>query len=414
MELSETSLRKFIQDNLLREMYDKSWEKFESVLEALGAEHLLAELARSLTDEALDNALDDIIRNNDIILADKENRGNPNIDQDPFMRKNIDGDDAMFGLNEDVEEGSKIIGKDILNHFPFNELPQTREGVDFHKGIEGWGKIQVPSLPSSDSMTTMFSVDDVLEYLDDFVKYESEEPIFELNPEGAWFDKIKIVNDTFTEKRKRYSDAKGKALQNYSSLDEIKQLVNQVLSEEVWTSADWDHHIGRQSAGNDSKKEDILYEKLLSYITNDYDKHSVVDDVMKLAGEAYPGTSGYDLIDLVKYSLSQVEKSDDTILGNIRKRADKAYKEVDDHYLMVNENDISEIEIIDEPDPNFDYADAEREFYDRGYLEDELRQAEEESSGHENSSEEELDERFPKEAGDPYTITLPSGIISSM
>jgi hypothetical protein len=87
---------------------------------------------------------------------------------------------------------NEIVGEDILNYFPFTELPENR--TKEYSRVSGWGDIKIPSLDGN-GLTTILSKSDVLNYLRDFVDYNGEDPIFILNPLGSWYDKIIIKNN---------------------------------------------------------------------------------------------------------------------------------------------------------------------------------------------------------------------------
>ena len=97
------------------------------------------------------------------------------------------------------KDGAAIVGADILNHFPFDKLPENREQVDWNnRGVNGWGDVHVPSVDAH-GLSTMLGKDDVMAYLRKFSARFGEEPMFVLNPTGLWFDKIKVVNPKYIE-----------------------------------------------------------------------------------------------------------------------------------------------------------------------------------------------------------------------
>jgi len=115
-------------------------------------------------------------------------------------------------LNEVEEEG--IVGLDILNHFPFNQLPDTRKGADWQRGVPGWGKVYLPSIDSN-GLTQIIAKDDFTYrevngpkmvhkfngYIQDFKQKFGEEPIFKITPEADWYDKIQIINPKYLESK---------------------------------------------------------------------------------------------------------------------------------------------------------------------------------------------------------------------
>ena len=122
-----------------------------------------------------------------------------------------------------------IKGIDILNHFPFSELPETKKEADWQNGISGWGKVYVPSLDTSDGQQQVVSKDDFTYtefqgpkmmhrfdgYVDIFNKKFGDEPIFAINPDADWHSKVEILNPKFKEWRESGNLAKGDALKGW-------------------------------------------------------------------------------------------------------------------------------------------------------------------------------------------------------
>jgi hypothetical protein len=111
-----------------------------------------------------------------------------------------------------------IKGLDILNHFPFSDLPETRKDSDWKVGVSGWGKVYVPSVESPGSSTQIASNEDFVYrevkgpkmihkidgYIIDFKNKFGEEPIFKINPNVPKHEMIEILNTSFKNWRKRY------------------------------------------------------------------------------------------------------------------------------------------------------------------------------------------------------------------
>lgn len=111
------------------------------------------------------------------------------------------------------QENMEIKGLDILNHFPFSDLPETRESSDWKNGVSGWGKVYVPSLNSSDAQQQIVSKKDLVYhevqgpkmlhkfdgYIDIFKKRFGEEPIFSINSNAPWHSRVEILNPKFQE-----------------------------------------------------------------------------------------------------------------------------------------------------------------------------------------------------------------------
>lgn len=146
---------------------------------------------------------------------------------------------------ESEKEMNAIVGSDILNYFPFSELPETRKEAtsDFYRnGVPNWGKVQIPSLNQADAQTTILSKADLTGmewpamkrttplkdlpaqsdpgYLADFKSTYGEEPLFVLNPDEVWYNKVEIVNPKFVEKRKKGVETKASALKDFGTTAE--------------------------------------------------------------------------------------------------------------------------------------------------------------------------------------------------
>lgn len=112
------------------------------------------------------------------------------------------------------EEGNAtpdgIVGLDILNHEPFASLPNTRGEVDW----KNRGDARVPSLDRGDSSTSIFSKEEVVNYIKQYTNKFGEDPIFELNPTGAWYERVNVINPSFIDWRDKSVSDIGKILAN--------------------------------------------------------------------------------------------------------------------------------------------------------------------------------------------------------
>lgn len=104
-------------------------------------------------------------------------------------------------INEDVVRGSEA-----LQTFPFSELPED----GYTERVEGWGSVQVPS--GGDSLRTMKSKRDLIQFISQFKKQYGEDPMFEINPNEVWHSKIKITNPSFQEYSQSYTRNKASQL----------------------------------------------------------------------------------------------------------------------------------------------------------------------------------------------------------
>jgi hypothetical protein len=125
-------------------------------------------------------------------------------------------------IREMLEQGNLggIEGMEILNHYPFNELPDIRANVDWNnRGVKGWGEVNLPSLTNGDAQQGVFGQDDVIDYVNKFKEKFGQNPIFSLNPDDAWFNKVKITNPEFLDWRNNYNTNKQKWVDQYGSGD---------------------------------------------------------------------------------------------------------------------------------------------------------------------------------------------------
>lgn len=101
-----------------------------------------------------------------------------------------------------------IKGGDIINHFPFSDLPEKRSGADWKSGVSGWGKVYVPGLDRADSLLQIPAKEDFFYrevqgpkmihkysgYISDFKERFGEEPLFKIDSSKK---KVYIVNDEY-------------------------------------------------------------------------------------------------------------------------------------------------------------------------------------------------------------------------
>lgn len=139
--------------------------------------------------------------------------------------------------DEMMSQGEQIVGANILNHFPFTDLPEDRsEG--YSKDVKGWGTVYLPSIDGEDSQTQIPTRKDVagiynwshefkgkvhsgqrIGWIDQFIEKYGEQPVFVMNPEAPWHSKIKVINPKFIERRKQYSDTKGSMLKSWGTTE---------------------------------------------------------------------------------------------------------------------------------------------------------------------------------------------------
>jgi hypothetical protein len=95
-------------------------------------------------------------------------------------------------INEDVEDNEDVVElPPQYNVKPFSELPE-KGSID---RVQGWGIVQVPI--GGDSLRTMKSKRDLIEFINSFKKQYNEEPKFKINKNEVWSKKITITNPKF-------------------------------------------------------------------------------------------------------------------------------------------------------------------------------------------------------------------------
>ena len=113
------------------------------------------------------------------------------------------------------------VNKDnIFKYFPFCELKDTVLDVDTvqERSVDGWGKVYFPSL-SGEGCLQVWSKDRVTDYIEDFIEKFDEEPIFELNPGGVWFDKITVKNESFNDFKKERLESIGRGIKEFGTAE---------------------------------------------------------------------------------------------------------------------------------------------------------------------------------------------------
>jgi hypothetical protein len=123
-------------------------------------------------------------------------------------------------LEEMIGSDNTIKGVEILNYFPFSELPETRADVDWsNRDVKGWGAVHVPSVQDGDASQGVFGKDDIHEYVSHFNRKFGEEPLFVLNQAAPWYDKVKIVNPSYIEWSNKYKSGKQSFVNQFGSGD---------------------------------------------------------------------------------------------------------------------------------------------------------------------------------------------------
>ena len=174
-------------------------------------------------------------------------------------------------------------------------------------------------------------------------------------------------------------------------VSDIRKMVREVLKESFWTDKDWDDYLSSQSDISSKESNSELYSELENFLIKKK-SFSELDalEVMNISKKLMPDVNEYDLIDLVKFSLSEIERNNDEMDGIIRGRAKRAWEMVDDFYLNEKINEVVSAVAT---------TSTDNEMADSGV-----------SAVQEESKEKlKTKKRKPKDMGKPYTMSLPSG-----
>jgi hypothetical protein len=119
--------------------------------------------------------------------------------------------------NEDINE-TGVVGFDILDVEPFNQLPNTREEMGTPPNRL---EVKLPDLESGDMSIVMFSKQDVINYINKFLGDNNRLPEFiDIDVERKRAD-IKFIDDDKTKQDRELSlKAKMSSLTDYDNIDE--------------------------------------------------------------------------------------------------------------------------------------------------------------------------------------------------
>ena len=189
-------------------------------------------------------------------------------------------------------------------------------------------------------------------------------------------------------------------------ISDIRKMVREVLKESFWTDKDWSDYMSSQSDISSKESNSELYSELENFLIKKK-SFSELDalEVMNISKKLMPDVNEYDLIDLVKSSLSEIERNNDEMDGIVRDRARRAYEMVDDFYEKINEvvsavaTTPTDNEMADSGVSAVATTPTDNEMADSGV-----------SAVQEESKEKlKTKKRKPKDMGKPYTMSLPSG-----
>ncbi len=189
--------------------------------------------------------------------------------------------------------------------------------------------------------------------------------------------------------------------------NELRKIVRQVIKESYWTDKDWNDYFSTQSNAHSVDDNDKLYKELENFLRN---KESFAEldvlSIMDIAKKVIPEVNEYDLIDLIKSSLSQIEEKNDEMDGIIIGRAKRAYKMVDNFYEKVNEV----VSAVSTSSTDNQMADPGVSAVSTSSTDNQMASQNEDSEMQEESKEKnKKKKKKPKDMGSPYTISLPSG-----
>jgi hypothetical protein len=120
--------------------------------------------------------------------------------------------------NEDNNQAG-VVGFDILDVEPFNQLPNTREDMGtWPNRLE----VKLPDLESGDMSIVMFSKQDVIDYINKFLGVNNRLPEFiDIDVQRLSAD-IKFIDDDNTKKDRELSlNNKMRSLSDFDSIDEM-------------------------------------------------------------------------------------------------------------------------------------------------------------------------------------------------
>lgn len=102
-------------------------------------------------------------------------------------------------------------GTELLNNFPLIELPYYRKDVNWaSRGVKNFGDVTLPDVNGNDCRTAIFELEAAVEYIEVFKKLYKEEPVFLVNVDAMWFEKIIVTNECFVNKQEEVFKIKSK------------------------------------------------------------------------------------------------------------------------------------------------------------------------------------------------------------
>lgn len=128
-------------------------------------------------------------------------------------------------FNEEIPGAQPAIqGMEILNHFPFNKLPETRATVNWsQRGVSGWGDVFLPAIDGNGT-SQITSKEDIIGnqpfthpktghvsqsagYITDFKNRFGEEPMFKIDSSAPWYGRVQVVNEPYLANKQQHDQA---------------------------------------------------------------------------------------------------------------------------------------------------------------------------------------------------------------
>jgi hypothetical protein len=132
-------------------------------------------------------------------------------------------------------------------------------------------------------------------------------------------------------------------------MNDIRKIVRKCIEESFWTEKDWDAYLGKKNSENNKLKNEIK-----QYVESEgFNLKNSVFYIMDLAKKHNRGKSEYDLIDIVKGYILDLEREDDHMDEIFRNRFAKVYEDFDYMFEKINEvvssasNSISDNQLAD-------------------------------------------------------------------
>tara|TARA_Y100000389_G_C17461482_1_gene522068 strand:+ start:311 stop:850 length:540 start_codon:yes stop_codon:yes gene_type:complete len=173
-------------------------------------------------------------------------------------------------------------------------------------------------------------------------------------------------------------------------MKEVREIVRKCIQEVFWTEKEWDSHLGKLSGGSDEIS--ALKSEIKKYVESDnFELRSSVPTIMDLAKKTNPESSEYDLVDIVKSILLDLESNDNHMDDLFRNRFNKTYEEFDYMFEKINE-------IVSAASD----SDTDNQLLDPGVS----------AVATTPTDDEDINENKRKKSH-PYVMTLPSGLVYS-